>query len=277
MVVVGTWADAVQAPFIMVPAAKVAGTAAAAMTTHRQCGERLRGSVVELWVMLALLSAPDATKPRVGLSGVTALQLPQSAAAQTAGRPCGRVRPPTAEYLLRMSSGAGAVAQKVGQIADGWRAQRAERQARRHLDRADFAALRDAGLLTMPVPVEAGGLWSGVAASARPLCEIYRSLAGGDASVALVSSMHPAVIAFWLASPEPSQPEWERQRSAVFASALADEQWGTITSEPGSGGDLFKTRATAAPLDGESFLPGPHATPSPATSTSAAAWASPTG
>ena len=108
----------------------------------------------------------------------------------------------------------------------------------------------------MPVPVEAGGLWDGVAASARPLCETYRSLAGGDASVALVSSMHPAVIAFWLASPDPSQPEWERQRRALFASALAGEQWGTITSEPGSGGDLFKTRATAAPLDGESFLPG---------------------
>ena len=155
-----------------------------------------------------------------------------------------------------MSSGVEAVAQKVGQIADGWRAQRAERQARRHLDRADFAALRDAGLLTMPVPVEAGGLWRGVPASARPLCETYRSLAGGDASVALVSSMHPAVIAFWLASPDPSQPEWERQRNALFASALAGEQWGTITSEPGSGGDLFKTRATAAPLDGESFLPG---------------------
>ena len=82
------------------------------------------------------------------------------------------------------------------------------------------------------------------------------ALAGGDASVALVSSMHPAVIAFWLASPDPSQPEWERQRRAVFASALAGEQWGTITSEPGSGGDIFRTRATAAPLDGEPFLPG---------------------
>ena len=31
--------------------------------------------------------------------------------------------------------------------------------------------------------------------------------------------MHPAVIAFWLASPDPSQPEWEEQRQAVFASA----------------------------------------------------------
>ena len=155
-----------------------------------------------------------------------------------------------------MSRGAEDVSHAVGEIAGAWRAERAERQARRHLDRADFDALRAAGLLTMPVPTGAGGLWSGTALSARPLCETYRRLAGGDPSVALVSSMHPAVIAFWLASPDPSQPEWERQRSAVFASALAHEQWGTITSEPGSGGDIFRTRATAAPLDGESFLPG---------------------
>jgi alkylation response protein AidB-like acyl-CoA dehydrogenase len=68
--------------------------------------------------------------------------------------------------------------------------------------------------------------------------------------------MHPAVIAFWLASPDASQAEWERQRSAVFASALTGEQWGTITSEPGSGGDIFRTKATATSIDGESFLPG---------------------
>jgi alkylation response protein AidB-like acyl-CoA dehydrogenase len=155
-----------------------------------------------------------------------------------------------------MSSGADAVLHAVGEIASTWRAERAERLARRHLDRADFDALRGAGLLAMPVPTDAGGLWGGNAVSARPLCETYRCLAGGDPSVALVSSMHPAVIAFWLASPDPSQPDWERQRSAVFASALANEQWGTITSEPGSGGDIFRTRATAAQLDGESFLPG---------------------
>jgi alkylation response protein AidB-like acyl-CoA dehydrogenase len=68
--------------------------------------------------------------------------------------------------------------------------------------------------------------------------------------------MHPAVIAFWLASPDSSQPDWEEQRRAVFASAAAGEQWGTITSEPGSGGDIGRTQATAAPVEGESFLPG---------------------
>jgi alkylation response protein AidB-like acyl-CoA dehydrogenase len=146
--------------------------------------------------------------------------------------------------------------QAVDEMTGMWKTERAERQARRHLDRADFDALRNAGLLAMPIPIDAGGLWGGAAASARSLCETYRRLAGGDPSVALVSSMHPSVIAFWLASPDPSQPDWERQRSALFASALADEQWGTITSEPGSGGDIFKTRATATPLDGDSFLPG---------------------
>ena len=31
----------------------------------------------------------------------------------------------------------------------------------------------------------------------------------------------------------------------MFASAVAGEQWGTITSEPGSGGDIARTRAIA--------------------------------
>jgi alkylation response protein AidB-like acyl-CoA dehydrogenase len=144
----------------------------------------------------------------------------------------------------------------VDLIAGNWRAERAERQSRRHLDRADFDALRSTALLTMPVPVEAGGLWVGSAESTRALCEAYRRLAGADSSVALVSTMHPAVIAFWLASPDPSQPAWEAQRAAVFASALDGEQWGTITSEPGSGGDIFRTRATAVAHGDASFLPG---------------------
>jgi alkylation response protein AidB-like acyl-CoA dehydrogenase len=105
-------------------------------------------------------------------------------------------------------------------------------------------------------PVDSGGLLDSVEASVRPLCEAYRQLAAGDPSVALVSSMHPAVVAFWLASPDAAQPAWEEQRRAVFASAAAGEQWGTITSEPGSGGDIAKTKATATPADVEPFLPG---------------------
>jgi alkylation response protein AidB-like acyl-CoA dehydrogenase len=144
----------------------------------------------------------------------------------------------------------------INETAALWRAERAERQARRHLDRRDFDLLRDAGLLRLAAPQDAGGLWKTAESSARTACEIYRRLASADPSVALVSSMHPSVLNFWLATPDPSQPDWEEQRHAVFASAVAGEQWGTITSEPGSGGDIGRTRATAAPVDARPFLPG---------------------
>jgi alkylation response protein AidB-like acyl-CoA dehydrogenase len=148
------------------------------------------------------------------------------------------------------------VADAVDAIGEKWAADRSQRQTRRHLDPDDFQLLRDAGLLTLIAPVDAGGLWENAALSMRPLCEIYRRLAAADPSVALVSSMHPAVIAFWLASPAADEPEWEEQRRAVFASAIAGEQWGTITSEPGSGGDIGRTRAVATPADVEAVLPG---------------------
>lgn len=155
-----------------------------------------------------------------------------------------------------MSVDADKVAGAVGEIAAAWREQRSERFARRHLERADFDALRDAGLLQLIVPEAAGGAWAGAAASVRVLCTTYRRLASADPSVALVSSMHPSVVGFWLFSPDASQPAWETQRDAVFASAAAGEQWGTITSEPGSGGDIAKTRAVATPSDAAAFLPG---------------------
>lgn len=148
------------------------------------------------------------------------------------------------------------VAGAVGEIGSGWRDDRPERQRRRHLDPADFRLLREAGLLALIAPSAHGGLWEDTAQSIRPLCEIYRALASADPSVALVSAMHPAVIAFWLANPDPSQPAWEEQRRAAFESAVAGDQWGTITSEPGSGGDIGRTRAKATPLEAAPFLPG---------------------
>ena len=154
-----------------------------------------------------------------------------------------------------MAHGAGDVDAAVREIAARWRTERSARQARRHLERADFDELRDAGLLQLPVPAASGGRWEGLA-SVRPLCEVYRHLAGADASVALVSSMHPAVLGYWIFGPDEPQPAWQEQRAAVFASSLAGEQWGTITSEPGSGGDIAKTKAVATPLDGEAFLTG---------------------
>src|SRR5688500_6006075 len=98
------------------------------------------------------------------------------------------------------------VARAVTEIAETWRADRSARQARRGLERIDFDRLRDAGLLGVIVPTDHGGLWQDVTASARGVCELYRVLAAADPSVALVSSMHPAVVNYWLASPDASQP-----------------------------------------------------------------------
>jgi alkylation response protein AidB-like acyl-CoA dehydrogenase len=141
-------------------------------------------------------------------------------------------------------------------LADRWRSERAERQTRRHLDQIDFDALREAGFLKLIVPEEYGGQWRDRASSARSVCEALRTLGAGDPAVALVAAMHPSVVSFWLLNPDPSQPDWEQQRRAVFASAVAGEQWGTITSEPGSGGDISRTRATADPADSDPFLLG---------------------
>lgn len=159
-----------------------------------------------------------------------------------------------------MSRTAEDICTAVADLADDWRAQRADRQLRRHLDPADFAGLRDCGLPLMAVPVELGGTWVDVATSTRPVARALRALAGGDPSVALVSAMHPSVLSYWLATPDPSDTTWQAQRSAVFTAAAEGRQWGTITSEPGSGGDIAKTKAVAVPdPDLDPFLEGaPH-------------------
>jgi alkylation response protein AidB-like acyl-CoA dehydrogenase len=142
------------------------------------------------------------------------------------------------------------VLEGVTAIAGSFAGDRTARQQRRSLDPADFAALRDAGLHLTGVPADAGGLWVDVATSTRPVAEILRALARGDSSVALVSSMHPSVLSLWLATPEaPAEHRaaWAAQRRAAYEAAASGEWWGTITSEPGSGGDVGRTRSVAAP------------------------------
>jgi len=142
------------------------------------------------------------------------------------------------------------VTENVRAVADQFAEGRADRQLRRELDSADFDQLKAAGLHLTGVLAEHGGLWESVARSTRPICDLLRILASGDSSVALVCSMHPAVLAFWLASPQVtpmSQARWDAQRVQVSQTALQGEWWGTITSEPGSGGDVFQTKAIARP------------------------------
>lgn len=147
------------------------------------------------------------------------------------------------------------VLDNVRDIASQFAGARKERQLRRHLEPADFDQLREAGFLLTGVPVAQGGLWASVQESTRPVCEILRVLARGDSSVALVSSMHPAVLSFWLASPRADtdhQRAWDEQIAWMSEGVLGGAWWGTITSEPGSGGDIMKTKA-AARRDGSQY------------------------
>src|SRR5687767_10716838 len=139
------------------------------------------------------------------------------------------------------------VLDRVRTVADSFASDRHDRQRRTDLDLTDFTRLAEAGFLLTGVPAQLGGLFESVPRSTRPTAEVLRALAHGDSSVALVSSMHPAVLSLWLATdavPDTHQGAWAEQRALL--GDLAKTHWfGTITSEPGSGGDVSQTRASA--------------------------------
>ena len=144
----------------------------------------------------------------------------------------------------------------VAKIAEEFASARTERQMRSALDDDDFRLLADAGLQASGLPADRDGLWHTLPDSTRSICEIHRGLAHGDSSVALVTSMHAAVLSYWLATPnvpEPDTAAWRDQREAVFDTVEQGAWWGTITSEPGSGGDIHRSRAVAR-RDGDGWL-----------------------
>jgi alkylation response protein AidB-like acyl-CoA dehydrogenase len=156
---------------------------------------------------------------------------------------------------------AGDVCEHIRVLSADFAAARHERQARRELVAADFARLRDAGFLLTGVPVDQGGIWESVGGSTRPTCEMLRVLAHGDSSVALVCAMHPVVLNFWMATAQaapPFQKAWDGQRRSIFEKVCEGAWWGTIASEPGTAGDIGKTKATArrGPSDGAYLLTG---------------------
>jgi alkylation response protein AidB-like acyl-CoA dehydrogenase len=143
-----------------------------------------------------------------------------------------------------------AVRRAVGEIAAEFAQQRGERQRRRELDPRDFERLAGAGFLRATLPVDQGGLWLDGPRSARRYCELMRLLGGADSSLALAASMHAATLNFagWLGradAPDPYREAWEAQRRWVFETVRQGHWWGPINSEPGSGGDLEKTKAVA--------------------------------
>lgn len=133
-------------------------------------------------------------------------------------------------------------------IAQRWAEQRADRMHRASLDRSDFDELRDAGVPLMAVPVDFGGAWSGVRRSTRPICEILRTLATGDPSVALVNVMHPASLQDHLTireAPEPYRAAWAVERAWIFESIRDGAWWGPMGSEPGKSSDRAPVQGTA--------------------------------
>lgn len=150
----------------------------------------------------------------------------------------------------------------VQEISSAFAGDRHERQRRRELDPADFARLAEAGFLLTAVPRERGGVFDSVERSVRPVAGLLRMLARGDASVALVASMHATVplVCGWLSHDEPP-PElaagWRDQCAFVARSVLEGSWWGTLNSEPGSGGDVANTKTVAVPTgDGTWALTG---------------------
>jgi alkylation response protein AidB-like acyl-CoA dehydrogenase len=133
----------------------------------------------------------------------------------------------------------------VATLVENWRPQRDARLRRRALDPEDFAALTKAGFTLTAVPVALGGVWHDLAVSARPIAAICRGLAAVDPSLALVATMHPTVLTAWTMLPGDADGEIGEQRRRVLAAARDGAWFGTVSSEPGSGGDLWATRAIA--------------------------------
>ncbi|TAH24808.1 MAG: hypothetical protein EAZ07_08825 [Cytophagales bacterium] len=139
--------------------------------------------------------------------------------------------------------------QNIQVLSDEFAKDRVKRQLRRNLHEEDFEKIRATGFLLLTVPKEMGGIYDGLKKTIRPICTALKILAHGDSSVALVSSMQSAVLANWLehkSVPKEYESEWNLQRKEIFDGVLHHgHRWGTITSEPGSGGDIAKTKAIA--------------------------------
>lgn len=138
----------------------------------------------------------------------------------------------------------------IDALVKTWMPDRAERMARKALDKGDFEALAQAGLTLTGVPTDLGGLWQGPAQSALPVAMLLRKLAGVDPSLALVASMHSTVLLMWMTGPaDDASAGWKKHRDGVLGMAREGHWFGTIASEPGIGGDLLATKATARPKD----------------------------
>lgn len=156
----------------------------------------------------------------------------------------------------RQSARIATVQANIEAIVERWSLELPTRLQRRALDPADFETLKNAGLVLTGVPEDMGGVWRSAQELTRPTGAMFRTLARVDPSVALVGTMHPTVLSLWLEQPVEPPPDtvaWREQRDRVLSAAKAGRWFGTIASEPGGGGDLLATRATAVRTGGRSW------------------------
>ncbi|WP_046509046.1 acyl-CoA dehydrogenase family protein [Streptomyces odonnellii] len=110
------------------------------------------------------------------------------------------------------------------ELADEFRAGAAERDRERRLPRAELERLSASGLLGVTVPREYGG----ADVSARTLAEIFRLLAGADASLAQIPQSHFVYINVLRRQGTPEQREF------FFGEVLAGRRFGNAQSEAGT-------------------------------------------
>ena len=145
-------------------------------------------------------------------------------------------------------------------LADRFAADRHDRQRRNELDAADFERSRRPASCSPGYPTKAGGLFESVPRSTRAVAEILRVLAQGDSSVALVASMHPAVLSLWLATDEvPESASGGVGRAAGRSWATWPGATGSARSPPSraAAATCRRSRAVARPgADGGWLLSG---------------------
>lgn len=110
------------------------------------------------------------------------------------------------------------------ELADEFRAGAAGRDRERRLPRAELERLSASGLLGVTVPREYGG----ADVSARTLAEIFRLLAGADASLAQIPQSHFVYINVLRRQGTPEQREF------FFGEVLAGRRFGNAQSEAGT-------------------------------------------
>ncbi len=117
---------------------------------------------------------------------------------------------------------------------------------------ADFASIRDAGLLGLMVPTRLGGAGAGFA----DYVEVAMALAAGSGATALVYNMHASVTGAIATIPEElatalGVPDsFFAMRDGVLRAAADGALYGVAMSERGAGSRLSQVTTTYEPCDG---------------------------